>query len=251
MRSLGFVCLITAGVSAIVFHWRPELAQHPTWTEWSKDLPGDWSFPVWMAIIGGILTVPSLLQRRWRPEGGTVLHEATNYQKQPTQPPKHRAKTSTGNGPSPSKMDQNEPTIEFAPPDSELDTDWRETLIHAMGEFQTGQGVSLFLNKSDGVPITLVLERCTPGRTRRALDQLGKFLKRVPTPPRVMILFQNCEAGNVPWSKMVLGCLSPHIGRNAARMVGQPDRVDLFFHDSDPRYAESSAPSFETSSDPH
>ena len=250
MRSLGFVCLITAGVSAIAFQWRPELAQHPTWVEWSSHLPGDLSLPVWMALIGGVLVLPSMLKRRWRPEGGTVRHQATNYEKPAAHRAKHRSGSTTSNEYSSVQANQNEPKRLAAQNQSEMDTDWREALIDAMGQFETGQGVSLFLNKSDGIPITLVLERCTPGRARRALNELGQFLTRIPTPPRVTILFQNCETANVPWSKMVLGCLSSHIGRNSARIVGQPERVDLFFHDFDHRYAENTEPSNPPSKDP-
>ena len=198
----------------------------------------------------GVLVLPSMLKRRWRPEGGTVLHQATNYQKPAAHPSKHRPVSTTSNEHSSVQTNQNKPKSLAAQNQSEIDTDWREALIDAMGQFETDQGVSLFLNKSDGIPITLVLERCTPGRARRALNELGQFLTRIPTPPRVNILFQNCEAANVPWSKMVLGCLSSHIGRNSARMVGQPERVDLFFNEFEPRYSEKNESSNTPTKDP-
>ena len=216
MRSLGYLCLFSAAVLSLVRFFAPDLQLLADIDAYQSALPGRPPIAVALGVVGTILVLPSILRPRWRPTESI----------QPVSRPLVQPKAPT-------------PTPD---PSERSNGDWRDQLIQAVGQMETGQGVSLHIDRSLGTPITLVLERCTPGRIRRALSQLGKLLTQVPRPPRVAIIFQDCERANVPWSHVVNGALAPHIGRNTARVVNQADRVDLFFADSDPCYAGQPAP---------
>ena len=210
MRSLGFVCLITAGVSAIVFHWRPELAQHPTWTEWSKDLPGDLSFP---GLDGhyrrnthrSFATPTSLAtRRRNRTSRSHQLPKTTHSTTETSCEDQHRERPFL-----PLKWTKTNPPLNLLHPIPSWIQIGVKRSSTQWGSFRPGKVFHCFSTKAMASPLRWSLNGCTPGRTRRALDQLGKFLKRVPTPPRVTILFPKLRSGQCALVQNGVGLSQP------------------------------------------
>ena len=221
MRVLGILCLLLAIGVGLASQFAPHHEITQAIVEGTARIPGDLHPALILAILSALLLWMSPT-RRWRPAPGSSTHpprpQSTDSRAKTLDPPPKAAATRTD-------------TLE----------DWKTKVLEAMDELKLENGASLHIDRKQGVPFTLILERCTPGRSRRSIDQLGLFLKSLPTPPRVAILFRDCERANVAWQHLVSGALLPHIGRDSAQTVAQPDRVDLIFHDPDPCYASDSS----------
>jgi hypothetical protein len=216
MRSFGILCLVGAAILWLLEEIAPRHSLLSALKDIADAVPMGLSLPAALAILGAIVLLPTMIRFERAP-------------RRVSPPASTRPRTQAATTSAQSKDESTESPV----PTSE----WKEVLFEAIDKMDLEQGVSLHIDRSQGTPFTLVLERCTPGRARRAMNELGLFLTRVPRPPRVTILFDKCERGNVPWQHMVTGGLAPHIGRQTARMVAHTDRVDLIFTDADPCYS--------------
>lgn len=90
-------------------------------------------------------------------------------------------------------------------------------------------GVSLLLDDVERVPFTLVLDRVTPERVRRAADAYARFLADIPLPPRARLRFRDCPPAEGPRHKQVLGVFRRHFAADGFHVVGQEESVDVLF----------------------
>ena len=216
MHPIGFLCLLAAVGLFLLEVVAPHHSLLDTVNEAVGALPFELPFstPISLAALGSaLLLISKLRSTRTRQRSSTPVPRPSPRPTTPkTEPP--------ADGPEPTD-------------------DWQAEILEAIDSLELESGVSLHVDRSQGIPFTLIMERCTPGRVRRSLVGLGLFLSRLPRPPRVSILFNDCEKSTSPWQHMVTGALAPHIGRNTARMVSLTNRVDLIFADSDPCYTQT------------
>lgn len=99
-----------------------------------------------------------------------------------------------------------------------------------------GRGASLQLDRQEGVPFTLVLDRTTPEQARRALETYAGFLASIPRPPRARVQLKDVEPGAVPWNRQVQGAMKPFFPLGAFQVVSQISWVDVVFDRPDPAW---------------
>jgi len=212
MQRLATLGFLTAAALIILEVVHPESEALVELHELSSALPWELHPSLWLSLIAGLLWFLS------RPAPPTHIHRPVI--KKPPAPSRSAPSMETT-----SKSD-----------DEDDPSDWKARILEAIDQMELESGVTLHVDRSQGIPFTYILDRCTPGRSRRALDALGTFLTQVPRPPRVSILFRDCERPNVPWQHLVSGALGPHIGRQDTRVVALTDRVDLIFENCDRCY---------------
>jgi hypothetical protein len=212
MQRLATLGFLTAAALIILEVVHPESDALIEFHRLSDSLPWELHPSLWLSLIAGLIWFSS------RPVPPSPIHKPVVTNPTPPSksvPPKEPTSNSDG---------------------SDAPSDWKARILEAIDQMELESGVTLHVDRSQGIPFTYILDRCTPGRSRRALDSLGKFLAQVPRPPRVSILFRDCEKPNVPWQHLVSGALGPHIGRQDTRVVALTDRVDLIFENCDRCY---------------
>ena len=135
--------------------------------------------------------------------------------------------------PPPKAPSNQKPQLALVPPPG---GDWVQDMVARALALSWEGGVSLLLDDAENVPFTLVLDRVTAEKARRAADALARFCKAIPTPPRVRVRYKDCQDPEVPWHKMVQGTFRRHFTQDQVRVVSQDGWVDVMFGQPDPRW---------------
>jgi len=99
------------------------------------------------------------------------------------------------------------------------------------------EGVRLELDMEANIPFALRLERVTPERARRAMDEFARFLASIPTPRRARVIFVDCQqAAKLAPHRQADGVFRRHMPSDAYRIVGQQDWADVLFSQPDTRW---------------